>query len=128
MNTNKYKKQLKQIEELGMVGPKSTRTRVVGIITDEMHPYTFFVKSRYLKIRCRDVPRLLLSPLLLFVYFWPYRPYLLLHFILVAFYTYTCNINVMPYTFLNYCGGRNSGPLFHPQALCTLQKSWKMIK
>ena len=25
-----------------MVGPKSTRTRVVGIITDEIHPYILF--------------------------------------------------------------------------------------
>ena len=24
-----------------MVGPKSAQTRVVGIIIDEMHPYTF---------------------------------------------------------------------------------------
>ena len=28
-----------------MVGPKSTQTRVVGIITDEMYPYTFFIET-----------------------------------------------------------------------------------
>ena len=27
-----------------MVGPKSIRTSVVGIITDAMHPYTFFIE------------------------------------------------------------------------------------
>ena len=38
--TYKYKKQLNKLKKLvGMAGPKSTQTRVVGIITDEMHPY-----------------------------------------------------------------------------------------
>ena len=36
---NKYKKQLNKLKkQVGMVGPKSTQT-IVGIITDEMHPY-----------------------------------------------------------------------------------------
>ena len=37
------------IEEVGMVGPKCTRTRVVGIITDDMHPYTFFTEIQLLE-------------------------------------------------------------------------------
>ena len=32
-----------------MVGPKSTQTRVVGMITDEVHPYTFFVEALLLE-------------------------------------------------------------------------------
>ena len=32
-----------------MVGPKSTQTIVVGIVTDEMHPYTFFIETPLLK-------------------------------------------------------------------------------
>ena len=32
-----------------MVGPKSTQTRVVGIVTDEMHPYTFFIDTTLLE-------------------------------------------------------------------------------
>ena len=50
-----------------MAGPKSTQTRVVGIITDEMQPYTFFIEPHYLKIRCRDAS-CLIFPILLFVY------------------------------------------------------------
>ena len=49
MNTDKYKKQLNKIEEVGMVGPKSTQMRVVGIITDNMHPYTFFIETPLLE-------------------------------------------------------------------------------
>ena len=50
-----------------MAGPKSTQTRVVGIITDEMQPYTFLIEPHYLKIRCRDAS-CLIFPILLFVY------------------------------------------------------------
>ena len=32
-----------------MVGTTSTQTRVVGIITDEMHPYTFFIETLLFK-------------------------------------------------------------------------------
>ena len=32
-----------------MAGPKSTQTKVVGIITDEIHPYTFFIETPLLK-------------------------------------------------------------------------------
>ena len=32
-----------------MVGPKSTQARVVGIITDEMHPYTLFIETLLLE-------------------------------------------------------------------------------
>ena len=46
---------------------KSTQARVVGIITDKMQPYTFFIEPHYLKIRCRDASRLIF-PILLFVY------------------------------------------------------------
>ena len=53
-----------------MVGPISTQTEVIGIITDEMHPYTHISKKlHYLKIRCRrgiDAS-------------WPYHPYSLFH-------------------------------------------------
>ena len=52
-----------------MIGPKSTQTRIVGITTDEMHPYTFFIGTPLLEIRCMDASCLLLSLLLLFVYF-----------------------------------------------------------
>ena len=42
LNMNKYKKQLNKLKkQVGMTGPISTQTRVVGIITDEMHPYIF---------------------------------------------------------------------------------------
>ena len=42
----KYKKQLNKLKkQVGMVGPKSTQTRVVGTITNEIHPYTFFVET-----------------------------------------------------------------------------------
>ena len=54
-----------------MVGPKSTQTRVVGILlTDEMHPYTFH-RSLLLEIGCRDVriSSVSIILLLLFVYF-----------------------------------------------------------
>ena len=36
-----------------MVGPKGTQIRVVGIITDEMHPYKFFIETTLLEIGCR---------------------------------------------------------------------------
>ena len=50
MNTNKYKKQLNKLKkQVGMVGPKSTKTRVVGMITDEIHPYTFFIETLLLE-------------------------------------------------------------------------------
>ena len=32
-----------------MVGPKGTQTRVVGVITDQMHPYTFFIETLLLE-------------------------------------------------------------------------------
>ena len=35
-----------------MVGPKSTQTRVVGIITDEMHPYIQFLSNRVSMKKC----------------------------------------------------------------------------
>ena len=31
-----------KIEEVGMIGSKSTQIRVVGLMTEKMHPYTFF--------------------------------------------------------------------------------------
>ena len=38
IDANKYKKQLNKLKKQGgMAGPKSTQTRAVGIITDEMH-------------------------------------------------------------------------------------------
>ena len=54
------------------------------IITDEMHPYMLLLENKIWGTSC-----LLLSLLLLFVYFLAlYHPYLLLQFIcLVAFYT-----------------------------------------
>ena len=67
-----------------MVGPKSTQTSVVGIITDEMYPYTFFIEALLLEIGCRDASHLLLFLLHLFVYFLA-LPSLLIY--LVAFYT-----------------------------------------
>ena len=46
-----------------MVGPKSTLTRLVGIITDEMHPYTYFVETPgFLCNMCRDAYLYLLYP------------------------------------------------------------------
>ena len=35
--------------EKGMAEPKSTQTRVVGIITDKMHPYTFYMETLLLE-------------------------------------------------------------------------------
>ena len=43
INMNNY-----QLEEEEMAGPKSTQ-RVVGIITDKMHPYTFFIETPLLE-------------------------------------------------------------------------------
>ena len=37
-----------------MAGPKSIQTRVVGIITDEMHPYIQFSSNRVSMKMCRD--------------------------------------------------------------------------
>ena len=51
-NTNKYKKQLDKLKKqvgMGGGGPKSTQTRVVGKVTDEMHPYTFFIETLLLE-------------------------------------------------------------------------------
>ena len=44
-----------------------TQTRVLGIITDEMHPYILFSSNRVSIKMCRDASHLLLSLLLLFV-------------------------------------------------------------
>ena len=48
-----------------MVGPKSTLTRVVGIIIDEMHPYIQVSSNEVSMKMCRDASRLLFSLLLL---------------------------------------------------------------
>ena len=70
-----------------MAGPKSTHTRIVGIITDEMHPYILVSKTY------RDASHLLfISPLLLLVYFLALPSLLssLIYLVTVAFYTYLC--------------------------------------
>ena len=70
-----------------MVGSKITRTRILGMITDKLHPYILFSSNR--------VPTKKHVGMLLICYhpyyscwctFWPYHPYLVIHF-LVAFYT-----------------------------------------
>ena len=43
MNTNKHKRQLSRD------GRAKTHTRVIGIITNEMHPYTFFIETLLLE-------------------------------------------------------------------------------
>ena len=57
-----------------MVGSKSTQTRVVGIITDKVHPTFIFKQWSFYEEQCRNASRLLLSLLLLFVYFLAYVP------------------------------------------------------
>ena len=53
-----------------MVVQKSTQTRVVGKITDKVHPYILFSSNMVsMKTEVRDAPCLLFSLLLLFVYF-----------------------------------------------------------
>ena len=45
MNTDKYKKQLNKLKkQVGMDG-RAKKSRVVGIITDEIHPHTFFIET-----------------------------------------------------------------------------------
>ena len=74
INTNKYKKQLNKLKnEVGMVGPKSTQTRVVGIIMDEMHPYTKLDVGMHLIYYYPYYSCLCTS--------WSYHPYLILQFI-----------------------------------------------
>ena len=34
-----------------MVGPKSTQTRVIGIITDKIHPTSYFKQQRFYEKR-----------------------------------------------------------------------------
>ena len=44
MNTDKYKKQLNKLKkQVGMDG-RAKKSRV-GIITDEIHPHTFFIET-----------------------------------------------------------------------------------
>ena len=66
----KYKKTIKLKKQVGMVMQKSAQTRVVGKITDKVHPYILFSSNMVsMKIEVRDAPCLLFSLLLLFVYF-----------------------------------------------------------
>ena len=47
----KFNTSMKRIVEVSRdgIGPKSTQTRVVGIITDKMHPYTLFIETLLLE-------------------------------------------------------------------------------
>ena len=64
------KKPIKLKKQVGMVVQKSTQTRVVGKITDKVHPYILFSSNMVsMKTEVRDAPCLLFSLLLLFVYF-----------------------------------------------------------
>ena len=56
-------------KQVGMVWPKSTQTRLVGIIADEMYPHILFLSNRVSMKMCRAASHLLLSLLILFVYF-----------------------------------------------------------
>ena len=86
------------MEEISRDGrAKSTQTRLVGIITDEMHPYIVHVQctskissNRVSMKMCRDASRLLLS-LLLLVYFLALPSLLISLIYLVAFYTSLCS-------------------------------------
>ena len=50
----KQPNELQKYMQVGMVGSRSTQTRVVlGIIKDKRHPYMHFHRPHYLKIRCR---------------------------------------------------------------------------
>ena len=82
MNTNKHKNLKRKV---GMVGPKCMQTRVVGIITDKTHPYTFFIEMLLLEywmqgciLSCYPYYCCLHS-------FWPYHPYLSLQLIQLLF-------------------------------------------
>ena len=44
------------------IGPKSIQTRVVGIITNEMHPYIQFSSNRVSMKMCRGASYLLYHP------------------------------------------------------------------
>ena len=72
MTTNllyyKYKKLIEEISTKDGRAKKYTNKSMVGIITDEMHPYTYFIETPLLE-KCRYASRLLLSLLLLFVCF-----------------------------------------------------------
>ena len=65
---------------------KSTHTRIVGKITDKVHPYTFSSNRVSMKNLCvgRDAPYLLFSLLSLYVYFFA-LPSLLTSAILIVF-------------------------------------------
>ena len=43
------KKNWKLKDEVGMVGPKNTQTRFVGIITSTIHPYACFSRLSWLR-------------------------------------------------------------------------------
>ena len=47
-NGNKYKNTIKLKKQVGMVVQKSTQTRVVGKITDEVHPISYFQVTWFL--------------------------------------------------------------------------------
>ena len=55
-------------KKIGMAGSKSTPTRLVGILTDKMHPTTFFKQHGFYEKACRDAFCMLSLPVLL-VYF-----------------------------------------------------------
>ena len=57
-----------------MAGQKSAQTRVVGTITDEMHPYTFFIETLLLENKMWGCT-LSVILLFLFVYFLSSHPY-----------------------------------------------------
>ena len=88
-NTNKYKKQLDKLKkQVGMVEPKSTQTRVVEIITDKMHPYTFFIETLLLENWMQGcILSVIIPTTLVCVLFGPTIPTCFFNFS-VAFYTF----------------------------------------
>ena len=68
-----------------MVAPKSTQTRVVGITTDEMHPYILF-SSNGVSMKCVGTHLVCYYPYYsCLCIFWHYHPYLLLQVIFSCF-------------------------------------------
>ena len=71
-----------------MVGPKSIQTRVVGIITDEIHPYTIFIETLLLENTMQGM-HFIYYPYYSYLYtFWSYHPYF---FNLFSCFLYLCN-------------------------------------
>ena len=78
-----------------MVGPKSTQIRLVGIITDEMHPYTFFTETLLLENKKGCILSVIIPTTLICVLFGPTIPTYSFNLFDCFLYSCTCTC-IMP--------------------------------